>query len=131
MQAYQGGDYLRITGKGKLLKIFIGESDKWRGEALFHAIVHRIKAEGMAGATVIRGIEGFGANSRIHSTHILRLSEDLPIVIEVIDTSEKIERLISILDEMISEGLMIVMQDVEIIKYAPSQGMRGVNRKSP
>mgnify|MGYP000616249184 CR=1 FL=1 len=112
--------YPSLRGKGKLLKVYIGESDRWRGEALFHAIVKRIKQEGMAGATVIRGIEGFGANSRIRSASVLRLSEDLPILIEVVDEDRKIDRLIEILDEMIREGLVMVVQDVEIIKYAHS-----------
>lgn len=112
---------MKIEGKGKLLKIFIGESDKWHGEPLYHAIIKKIKENGLAGATIIRGIEGFGANSRIHSTRVLRLSEDLPIVIEVIDKEERINAIIKVLDDMITEGLMIVIQDVEIIKYAKSK----------
>ncbi len=112
---------MKIEGRGKLLKIFIGETDQWHGEPLYHAIVMKLKQEGMAGATVIRGIEGYGANSRLHTAKILRLSEDLPIVIEVIDTPERISRIISVLDEMIQEGLMIVLEDVEIVKYARSQ----------
>ncbi|MGE5575670.1 MAG: DUF190 domain-containing protein [Syntrophothermus sp.] len=112
---------MKIEGRGKLLKIFIGETDQWHGEPLYHAIVMKLKQEGMAGATVIRGIEGYGANSRLHTAKILRLSEDLPIVIEVIDTPERIGRIISVLDEMIQEGLMIVLEDVEIVKYARSQ----------
>ncbi|WP_034844133.1 DUF190 domain-containing protein [Acetivibrio straminisolvens] len=112
---------MKIEGKGKLLKIFIGESDQWHGEPLYHAIIKKIKENGLAGATIIRGIEGFGANSRIHSTRVLRLSEDLPIVIEVIDKEERINAIIKVLDDMITEGLMIVIQDVEIIKYAKSK----------
>ena len=112
---------MKIEGNGKLLKIFIGESDQWHGEPLYHAILKKIKENGLAGATIIRGIEGFGANSRIHSTRVLRLSEDLPIVIEVIDKEERINAIIKVLDDMITEGLMIVIQDVEIIKYAKSK----------
>jgi len=112
---------MKIEGNGKLLKIFIGESDQWHGEPLYHAILKKIKENGIAGATIIRGIEGFGANSRIHSTRVLRLSEDLPIVIEVIDKEERINAIIKVLDDMITEGLMIVIQDVEIIKYAKSK----------
>lgn len=110
-----------MTGKGKLLKIYIGESDGHHGEPLYHVIVKKIKELGLAGATTIRGIEGFGANSAIHSTRILRLSEDLPIVIEVVDTEEKIRRLIKVLDETVTTGILMAMQDVEIIKYAKSQ----------
>lgn len=112
---------MKIEGKGKLLKIFIGESDQWHGEPLYHAIIKKIKENGLAGATIIRGIEGYGANSRIHSSKILRLSEDLPIVIEVIDEEERIMKIIDVLDTMIQEGLMVVIQDVEIIKYASSK----------
>ena len=107
-----------MDGQGKLLKIYIGESDHHRGEPLYHEIVKTIKEKGLAGATVIRGIEGFGANSVIHSTRILRLSEDLPIVIEVVDTEEKIRDLIKVLDEKIKSGVLMALQDVEIIKYA-------------
>ncbi|WP_422444758.1 DUF190 domain-containing protein [Thermoanaerobacterium sp. DL9XJH110] len=108
---------MRSQSKGKMLKIFIGESDKWHGEPLFHAIVKLIKKEGMMGVTVYRGIEGFGANSRIHTTQILRLSEDLPVVLEIVDVPEKIEAIVAKLNDMIQEGLMIILQDVEIIKY--------------
>ncbi|HHW02184.1 MAG TPA: DUF190 domain-containing protein [Thermoanaerobacterales bacterium] len=111
---------MKMQGKGKMLKIFIGESDKWHGEPLFHAIVKLIKKEGMAGVTVYRGIEGFGANSRIHSTQILRLSEDLPVVLEVIDMPERIDSLLNKLNDIIKEGLMVVLQDVDIIKYTHS-----------
>ncbi|WP_026486723.1 DUF190 domain-containing protein [Caldanaerobius polysaccharolyticus] len=109
---------MNIKGKGKLLKIFIGESDQWHGEPLYHAIIKKIKENGLAGATVIRGIEGYGANSRLHSARLLRLSEDLPIVIEVVDVEDRINSILSVLDGMIKEGLMIVIQDVEIYKYA-------------
>lgn len=108
---------MKIEGKGKLLKIFIGESDRWHGEALYHAIIKVIKNQGLAGATTIRGIEGYGANSRIHTKNIEVLSQDLPIVIEVIDKEERINEVIKIIDPMITEGLMVIMHDVEIIKY--------------
>lgn len=106
-----------MTGKGKLLKIYIGESNGHHGEPLYHAVIKKIKELGLAGATTIRGIEGFGANSVIHSVRILKLSEDLPIVIEVVDTEEKIRHLIEVLDETITAGVLMTLQDVEIIKY--------------
>jgi PII-like signaling protein len=110
-----------MTGQGKLLKIYLGESAGHHGEPLYHVIVKKIKELGLAGATTIRGIEGYGANSVIHSTRILRLSEDLPILIEVIDTEEKIRNLIKVLDEYVTTGILMALQDVEIIKYAKSQ----------
>ena len=112
---------MKITGPGKVVRIYIGESDRWHGQALYNAIVMRLKQEGLAGATVIRGIEGFGANSRIHTASILRLSEDLPVEIVIVDTEERVQRILPLLDEMVTEGL-ITMQDCEIIKYvhAPS-----------
>lgn len=109
---------MKIEGKGKLLKIFIGESDKWEHEALYHAIIKKIKEHGLAGATTVRGIEGFGANSRVHSKGIEVLSQDLPIVIEVVDTEKRINEIVKIIDPMITEGLMVLLHDVEIIKYA-------------
>ena len=107
---------MKIHGPGKLVRIYVGEADRWHGNALFNAIVIRARQEGLAGATVTRGIEGFGANSRIHTTSILQLSEDLPIKIEIVDTAERIERFLPLLDEMVSEGL-ITVQDCEIVKY--------------
>ncbi|MCI2001237.1 MAG: DUF190 domain-containing protein [Clostridia bacterium] len=106
-----------MTGQGKLLKIYIGESNGHHGEPLYHAVIKKIKELGLARATTIRGIEGFGANSVIHSVRILKLSEDLPIVIEVVDTEEKIRNLIKVLDETITAGVLMTLQDVEIIKY--------------
>ena len=112
---------MRIEGEGKLLRIFVGESDTWHGRPLYEAIVTRVRKEGLAGATVIRGIEGFGAHSRIHSSRILRLSQDLPIVIELVDTAENIDRVLPILDEMVSEGL-VTLERVEVIAYrAPAK----------
>lgn len=107
---------MRIEGQGKLLRIFIGESDTWHGRPLYEAIVRRLREEGLAGATVLRGIEGFGAHSRLHTARILRLSEDLPLLIEVVDNMEAIESVLPILDEMVSEGL-VTMENVEIITY--------------
>lgn len=112
---------MKIEGMGKMLKIYIGESDRWHGEALYHAIVKKIKEHGLAGATTIRGIEGFGANSRIHTRHIEVLSQDLPILIEVVDTEERISEIIKIVDPMITEGLIAVVNDVDMIKYAKSK----------
>lgn len=108
---------MKIEGKGKLLKVYIGERDQFHGVPLYHAIVVKVREMGMAGATVCRGIEGFGARSRIHTANILRLSEDLPITIEIIDTAERIDRFISELDQMVREGLVITVQDVDIVKY--------------
>jgi PII-like signaling protein len=107
---------VKIEGPGKLLRIFIGESDRWHGRSLAEAIVLMLREEGLAGATVIRGIEGFGADSRIHSAHILRLSEDLPIMIEVIDQEERIRKVLPKLDEMVTEGL-VCLADVDIVMY--------------
>lgn len=112
---------MKIEGKGKLLKIFIGESDKWHHESLYHAVIKKIKEHGLAGATTIRGIEGYGANSRVHTKAIEVLSQDLPIVIEVVDKEDKINEIIQVIDPMITEGLMVIMHDVEIVKYTKSE----------
>jgi PII-like signaling protein len=91
--------------KGHLLRIFIGETDRHEGRPLYEWIVHRAREHGLAGATVLRGLEGFGAHSRIHTAKVLRLSADLPIVIEIVDTREKIEDFLPVIDGAITEGL--------------------------
>jgi PII-like signaling protein len=110
---------MKIEGEGKLLRIFVGESDRWHGKPLYQAIVERVRKEGLAGATVIRGIEGFGADSRLHTARILRLSEDLPVLIEIVDSAEQIERILPVLDEMVGEG-MVTVERVEVIAYRAS-----------
>ena len=110
---------MKIEGPGKLLRVFIGEADRWHGRPLAEAIVLMLREAGLAGATVVRGIEGFGADSRIHTAHILRLSEDLPIVIEVVDTEQRIQSIMPRLDEMVQEGL-VCMADVDIVMYRHS-----------
>jgi PII-like signaling protein len=107
---------MKLEGAGKLLRIFVGESDTWHGRPLYQAIVERAHAEGMAGATVVRGIEGFGGSSRIHTARILRLSEDLPVVIEIVDSDEAISRVLPALDEMVTEGL-VTLESVDVIAY--------------
>jgi uncharacterized protein len=92
--------------------------------ALYQAIVERVRKEGLAGATAIRGIEGFGADSRLHTSRILRLSEDLPVLIEIADSAERIERIIPLLDEMVSEGL-VTLENVDIIAYRSSSSSPG------
>jgi hypothetical protein len=107
---------MKIEGEGQLLRVFIGESDRWEGKPLHEAIVRKARELGLAGATVLRGMEGFGAHSRIHTTKILRLSEDLPLVVEIVDTSERIERFLPELDRMVGEGL-ITLEKVRILAY--------------
>ena len=107
---------MKIPADGKLLRIFIGEQDKWHDRPLYEAIIHLAKKEGMAGATAIKGFMGFGAKSRMHTAKILRLSEDLPIVIEMVDSEEKINKFLPHLDEMVKEGL-ITLEKVNVIMY--------------
>jgi uncharacterized protein len=107
---------VKAETEGLLVRIFVGESDTWHGKPLYEAIVLRVREEGIAGATVLRGIEGFGASSRLHTSRILRLSADLPIVVEIVDTSERIEAILPLLDEMIPEGL-ITLEKVRVIAY--------------
>src|SRR5437764_132853 len=95
-----------LDGEQYLVRIFIGESDQWRHQPLARALLERLRREGFAGATVFHGIAGFGAHSIIHTSALLRLSVDLPVVIEVVDGEAEVERLIPILDEMVAEGLV-------------------------
>ena len=107
-----------LDGEQVLVRIFIGESDKWLHRPLATALLERLRKEGFAGATVFHGVAGFGARSVIHTANILRLSADLPVVIEVVDTAEHVEKLTRILDEMVVEGL-VTMEKVRVLKYAP------------
>jgi len=99
---------MKIPREGQLLRIFVGESDRWKGKPLFEAIVQEARRQGLAGATVFRGFEGFGAHSRIHTSRILRLSEDLPILVEIVDAEDKIQAFLPVLDGMVQEGLVTV-----------------------
>ena len=105
-----------LPRNGKLLRVFIGENDKHEGAPLYEWIVRRAREQGLAGATVLRGLEGFGAHSRLHTAKILRLSNDLPIIVEIVDTEEKIEAFLPTLDDAIGEGLATV-EKVEVRFY--------------
>ena len=111
---------MKLEGERYLLRLFLGESDRRDGMPLYEAIVQRARQEGLAGATVLRGIEGFGANSRIHRASILRLSEDLPIVVEIVDEQEKIERFVEQLDPWIEDGLATI-EKVQVVLYRPAR----------
>ena len=110
---------MRLPEEGMLLRIFIGESDHYKGKALYEQIVLKARGLNLAGATVTRGIMGFGADSRMHTAKLLRLSEDLPVVIEIVDTEENLNRLLPFLDEVVVEGL-ITLEKVRVIKYRHS-----------
>ncbi|MFN3683734.1 MAG: DUF190 domain-containing protein [Fimbriimonadaceae bacterium] len=110
---------MKIEGKAKAVAIYVGESDRWKGKPLYVAIVEEARRLGMAGATVYRGVMGFGANSRIHTTSILRLSEDLPVSIHIVDVEERVEPFLRLLNEMVSEGL-VATWDVTVERYVHS-----------
>ena len=107
---------MKLEGTGLLVRIYLGESDQWHGKPLYQAIVERLRTKGLAGTTVLRGIEGFGAKQHLHSTRLLTLSEDLPILIEVVDEETKIRAALPELDEMLGDGLM-TLEKVEVIAY--------------
>jgi len=110
---------MKLPEEGMLLRIFVGETDQYKGKALYEQIVIRARELNLAGATVTRGIMGFGADSRMHTAKLLRLSEDLPIIIELVDTEEKLNTLLPFLDEAVTEGL-ITLEKVRVIKYRHS-----------
>ncbi len=114
-----------LDGEQILVRIFIGESDRWHHQPLSMALLERLRKEGFAGATIFQGMAGFGARSVLHTAHILRLSEDLPVVIEVVDTEEHVERLLVMLDEMVVEGL-VTLEKARVVKYAP--GTRPIDK---
>jgi hypothetical protein len=111
---------MKLEGEGQLLRIFVGEADRWHGKLLYEAIVERARAEGLAGATVLRGLMGFGAKSRIHTAKVLRLSEDLPMVIEIADRAERIQQFLPALDDMVADGL-VTLERVQVIAYRPGK----------
>lgn len=105
-----------LDGEQVLVRIYIGESDLWKRRPLADALLERLRKEGFAGGTVLRGIAGFGAHSVLHTTNILRLSQDLPIIVEIVDTEAKVQQLLPILDEMVPEGL-VTMEKVRVLRY--------------
>lgn len=107
---------MQLSGPGLRLRIYIGETDHWHGRPLYDALVLKAREMGLAGATVLRGIEGFGAHSRLHTAKVLRLSENLPIVVELVDREERIRGFVTACDEMIREGL-VTIDAVEVVKY--------------
>ena len=110
---------MKLSEKSMLLRIFIGESDKYKGKPLYEVIVQKARELHLAGATVIRGFLGYGADSRMHKAKLLDLSEDLPIIIEIVDSQEKLDMLLPFLDESVTEGL-ITLEEVKVIKYRHS-----------
>lgn len=107
---------MKLEREAKLLRIFVGESDRYGGKPLYEAIVLEAKRQGLAGATVFKGFMGFGGHSRIHTAKVLQLSEDLPVMIEIVDTEEKVRAFLPILDGMMKEGL-VTLEKVEVILY--------------
>ena len=111
---------MKLEGTGLLARIYVGESDQWHGRPLYEAIVHLLRTRGFAGATVFRGIMGFGASAGLHTEKVLRLSLDLPIVVECVDTEERIQEVLPELDRMIGGGL-ITLERARVIVYRPEQ----------
>jgi uncharacterized protein len=107
---------MSLPTEGRLLRIFVGESDRWEGRPLYEAIVLEARARGLAGATVTKGVMGFGAHSRIHTAKLLELSQDLPMVIEIVDAPEKIEAFMPELEKMVGDGL-ITIERAEVLLY--------------
>jgi hypothetical protein len=117
-----------LDGEQTLVRIFIGEGDKWHHKSLHRALLERLRAEGFAGATVIHGVAGFGANSIIHTANLVDLSADLPVLIEVVDDQEHIQKLLPILDEMVTGGALVTMEKVRVLRYATGPARSGPSR---
>jgi uncharacterized protein len=114
---------MKLEGKAQMLRIHFGEDDKWDGKPLYQAIVEKCRQLDLAGATVFRGIEGYGASTLIRRAHRMSFSHDAPLMVTVIDSAEKIQELIPFLDAMVDEG-MIAISEVEVIKYVHQDGLR-------
>src|SRR5262245_3038498 len=113
-----------LDGDRFLTRIFLGESDTWHHKPLGRAILERLRSEGFAGATVVHGVAGFGASSVIHTASVLELSTDLPVVIEVVDDEAHTDRLLPILDEMITAGALVTVERVRVLRYAGAKKRR-------
>jgi len=114
---------MKLEGKAKMLRIHFGEDDKWQGKPLYQAIVEKCRELDLAGATVLRGFEGYGASTLIRRSHLLSFFNDLPIMVSVIDSEENIRRLLPVLDEMVDEGL-IAVSNVDVIKYTRDESRK-------
>ena len=112
--------HTKFEGERTLMRIHIGESDKWHGRPLHEAIVELLRKEGFSGVTVLRGVAGYGSSSVYHTDKLLRLSQDLPIILEVIETQERIDHMLPPLDEMVDGGL-ITLEKVRVILYRPAK----------
>ena len=114
---------MHLPQTAERIRIFIGESDKHKGRPLYEVIVEKARAQGLAGATVLKGVSGFGANSLVHTSKILRLSEDLPLVVEIVDETEKIDAFLPELDAMLTEGL-VTREPVRVLFYRHNNGKK-------
>jgi uncharacterized protein len=114
---------MKLAGRAKMLRIYFGEGDKYKDRPLYRAIVEKCRELDIAGATVLRGIAGYGASSLIHRAHVLPFSHEAPVMVSVVDSEEKIQKLIPFLDEVVDQGL-IAMSEVEVIKYVHQAGTR-------
>jgi PII-like signaling protein len=116
---------MKLSGEGKLLRIFLGETDRYEHKPLYELLVLKARELGLAGATVLRGVQGFGADSRvIHTAKVLRLSEDLPIVVEIVDSEEKIRSFLPVVDDLFAKvgcGSMVTIERAEVIRYTPGK----------
>ncbi|MEW6490700.1 MAG: DUF190 domain-containing protein [Thermodesulfobacteriota bacterium] len=112
---------MTLPEEGMLLRIFCGEADRWEGRPLYEAVVLKAREVGLAGATVLRGVMGYGAHSRLHAAKVLRLSEDLPVVVEIVDTEEKLRDFLPWLDEAVGEGL-VTLERVRVLRYRSRNG---------
>ncbi|HHT9118229.1 MAG TPA: DUF190 domain-containing protein [Candidatus Hypogeohydataceae bacterium YC38] len=108
---------MKKVEEGRLLRVFVGENHRFKGMPLFEAIIHKAKDAGLGGTTILKGIEGFGSHGKIHTIRVLRVAEDMPIVIEIVDTPEKIDSFLPLLDEMMQEGI-VTIEDVKVIRYS-------------
>jgi uncharacterized protein len=118
-----------LDGDQFLVRIFLGESDQWHHMPLPRALLERLRSEGFAGATVSHGVAGFGASSVVHTTGLIELSSDLPVVIEVVDDQSHVDRLLPILDEMITGGALVTVERVRVVRYAAGASRRPADNK--
>lgn len=111
----------RLAGRALRMTIVVGETDTWHHRPLYSEIVHRAHAAGLAGASVFRGIEGFGSSALVHTTRLLSLTEDLPVAVLVVDTEERVRAFLPELEELLTEGGLVLLDDCEVVRYGPGE----------
>jgi len=120
---------MKLQGKCKILRVYVDEDIKWKGQLLYRAMVEKLLGAGIAGATVFKGIEGYGSSAHIHSSRILEITEDLPVLLEIVDTPKQILKALNVVEPMLPKHCLVTLQDVRVLHYHVASGTHKKTRK--